>query len=89
VLSGKSPVGEVDELSAADRARETLIVGLRRTRGVRRDEFRERTDFELEQVAGAAIARHLASGLLESTADGVRLTREGRFLADTVIVDCL
>jgi len=89
VLSGKSPVGDVDELSPADRARETLVVGLRRARGVSRDEFLVRTGCDLEAVAGAAIARHCASGLLERTEDGVRLTREGRFLADTVIVDCV
>jgi oxygen-independent coproporphyrinogen-3 oxidase len=89
ILSGRSPVGDIDELSPADRARETLVVGLRRARGVGCDEFRARTGFDLEQVAGPAIERHCATGLLERTVDGVRLTREGRFLADTVIVDCL
>lgn len=89
ILSGKSPVGDVDELSPTDRARETLVVGLRRGRGVSRAEFRKQTGFDIEQVAGAAIARHCATGLLEQTAVGVRLTREGRFLADTVIVDCV
>jgi oxygen-independent coproporphyrinogen-3 oxidase len=89
VLSGKSPVGDIDELSPADRARETLVVGLRRTGGVGREEFQRTTGFDLDRLAGEAIARHLASGLLEGTADGVRLTREGRFLADTVIVDCM
>ena len=89
VLSAKSPVGDVDELSAADRARETFVVGLRRSFGVRRTEFRAQTGFEIETVAGAAIAKHCRSGLLEETPEGFRLTREGRFLADTVIVDCL
>jgi len=89
VLSKKSPVADVDCLSPADRARETLIVALRRAHGVNRDEFRSQTGFDLEEVAGAAIARHCATGLLETTAEGVRLTREGKFLADTVIVDCL
>jgi oxygen-independent coproporphyrinogen-3 oxidase len=89
VLSGKSPVGEIDELSPADRARETLVVGLRRARGVGRQEFHARTGFDLDAIAGRAIARHCATGLLERTADGIRLTREGRFLADTVVVDCL
>ncbi|MBI3860629.1 MAG: radical SAM family heme chaperone HemW [Planctomycetia bacterium] len=89
VLSGKSPVADVDELSPADRARETLIVGLRRTAGVDCAEFRATSGFDLDEVAGAAIARHCTSGLLERTATGIRLTREGRFLADSVIVDCL
>jgi oxygen-independent coproporphyrinogen-3 oxidase len=89
VLAGRSPVGDVDVLAPADRARETLVVGLRRSGGVDRAEFRATSGFDLEEAAGAAIARHCASGLLERTATGIRLTREGRFLADTVIVDCL
>jgi oxygen-independent coproporphyrinogen-3 oxidase len=89
VLRGKSPVGDVDELSPADRAREALVVGLRRTAGVERAAFREATGFDLDEIAGAAIARHCASGLLECAGTSLRLTREGKFLADTVIVDCL
>ena len=87
VLAGESPVGEVDELSPADRARETLVVGLRRTRGVSRDEFLATTGCDFECLAGPAIAKHCALGLLERTEDGIRFTREGRFLADSVIVD--
>lgn len=89
VLAGQSPVGDVDELSPADRARETLVVGLRRARGIDRAAFRATAGFDIEEVAGTAIDRHCTSGLLERTANGIRLTREGRFLADTVIVDCL
>lgn len=89
VLSGKSPVGDVDILEPADRARETLVVGLRRAEGVDRAAFRATTGFDLEEVARAAIARQCAAGLLEWTSAGIRLTREGRFLADTVTVDCL
>jgi oxygen-independent coproporphyrinogen-3 oxidase len=54
---------------------------------VKNDEFHNLTGFDLEAVASRAIAKHLAAGLLEQSADGIRLTREGRFLADTVIVD--
>jgi len=89
VLAGKSPVGDVDELSPADRARETLVVGLRRAGGVDRATYRATSGFDIEEVAGTAIDRHCTSGLLERTGSGIRLTREGRFLADTVIVDCL
>jgi oxygen-independent coproporphyrinogen-3 oxidase len=89
VFAGRSPVGDIDVLSPDDRARETLVVGLRRAAGVDREAFRAMSGFDLEEIAGAAISRHLASGLLERTPTGIRLTREGRFLADTVIVDCL
>jgi putative oxygen-independent coproporphyrinogen III oxidase len=89
VLAGQSPVGEIDELSPADRARETFVVGLRRAGGVDRATFRETSGLEFDDIASAAIERHCASGLLERTGNGIRLTREGKFLADTVIVDCL
>ncbi len=89
VQSGESPVGDVDELSPADRARETLVVGLRRMAGVERAAFRATSGFELDDIAGPAIARQCASGLLESAGSSIRLTREGKFLADSVIVDCL
>jgi oxygen-independent coproporphyrinogen-3 oxidase len=89
VLAGQSPVGDVDELSPADRARETLVVGLRRAGGVDRAAYRATSGFDIDEVAGTAIDRHCTSGLLERTGSGIRLTREGRFFADTVIVDCL
>jgi oxygen-independent coproporphyrinogen-3 oxidase len=89
VLAGRSPVGDVDELSPDDRAREMLVVGLRRAAGVDRAAFRATSGFDIDDIAGPAIERHCSSGLLERTENGIRLTREGRFLADTVIVDCL
>lgn len=89
VLSGKSPVGDLDELSPAERAREALVVGLRRVAGVDRTAFREASGFDLDEIAGPAITRNCASGLLENNGTSIRLTREGKFLADSVIVDCL
>jgi oxygen-independent coproporphyrinogen-3 oxidase len=89
VLAGKSPVGDVDELSPADRARETLVVGLRRAAGVERAAFRAASGFDLDEIAGPAIAKNCAAGLLECADTSIRLTREGKFLADSVIVDCL
>ena len=51
VLAGESPVADVDELPAEDRAREMLILLLRRCEGVAKDEFRERTGFGVHQLA--------------------------------------
>ena len=88
-LAGLTAEGDVQELPPESRARELLVVGLRRTAGVDKREFHERTGFTINQLAGSDIAPHLASGLLEETPTHLRLTREGRFLADTVIVDCV
>lgn len=87
--SGESPVGDVDELSPEARAREAIFVGLRRTAGISRDEFRATTGFDLDALAPDPIRRQTSLGLLEDTPTHIRLTREGRFLADTVIAEFL
>lgn len=89
VLSGASPVMDAEQLSDEDRARELLVIGLRRSRGVDLAEFHERTGVAVRDLAGEAVARHLQSGLLEMADGALRVTRAGRFLADTVIVDML
>jgi len=40
-------------------------------------------------LAGDAIEGRIAEGLLERAEGRLRLTREGRFLADTVVADFL
>lgn len=87
--AGESPVADVDELAPQARAREAIFVGLRRTAGIDREEFRATTGFELDDIAADALPRQLALGLLEDTATHVRLTREGRFIADSVIAEFL
>ncbi|MGQ0634110.1 MAG: radical SAM family heme chaperone HemW [Planctomycetaceae bacterium] len=89
VLSGRSPVGDSEELEAEPRAREALALGLRRIEGVGRAAFAETTGFELAAVTSGRIERHVAAGLVEDDPAGVRLTREGRFLADSVVGDVL
>lgn len=88
-LGGLSAEGDSEELSPEDRARELLVVGLRKTAGVDKQEFHARTGYVLDDLVGYDLAPHLVGGLLEETTTHLRLTREGRFLADTVIVDCL
>eukprot|EP00913_Durusdinium_trenchii_P023416 g21994.t1 len=88
-LSGDSAEGSAEELSPAERARELLVVGLRKTDGVDKQEFFARTGYTIDQLAGPDLEIHFSNGLLEQTPTHLRLTRAGRFLADTVIVDCL
>jgi oxygen-independent coproporphyrinogen-3 oxidase len=82
--SGKSPVADREELSPERRARECLVLGLRRLRGVDRRQFAAKTGYDVDALAGAAIARFVAMGLLENDAHGVRLTREGLFVSDAL-----
>ena len=89
VLAGRSPVAEWEKLSAEDRAREKLVLGLRRLEGVSRDQFARSTGFEIDKLIGEALRRHVESGLIEDARDRVRLTREGLFVSDAIWPDFL
>lgn len=86
---GESPVADAEVLEPEHRARELLFLGLRRTGGVARDDFRQRSGFDLDALAADAISDNVKRGWLEDSADGIRLTRDGRFVADRVIADFL
>jgi oxygen-independent coproporphyrinogen-3 oxidase len=87
VLAGQSPIAESEELSPEGRARELVMLNLRRCEGLNLADFREQTGFDFHQLAGDALPRHLRQGLLEECEGHIRLTREGRFLADTVFAE--
>jgi oxygen-independent coproporphyrinogen-3 oxidase len=89
LAAGRSPVFHSEELSSEDRARETMALQLRRSQGINRKRFVEQTAHELDSLAGPALAHHVALGFLTDDAENVRLTREGVFVADTVIRNLL
>jgi oxygen-independent coproporphyrinogen-3 oxidase len=85
----ESPIAEIDELSPEDRAREAIYLGLRRAEGVSRAEMFERSGFRIDDLAAEAIRENVTAELLTDDGDRLRLTREGRFLADSVSADFL
>jgi oxygen-independent coproporphyrinogen-3 oxidase len=85
VLSGEPATFQSEELGPAERARETMAVQLRRAEGIDRAAFRVQTGFDLDAVAGEAIARHVELGLLADVGGQVHLTRAGKYVADAVI----
>jgi oxygen-independent coproporphyrinogen-3 oxidase len=86
---GLSPAAEVDELDAEGRARERIFLALRTTAGLSRRTFQQQTGYRLDELAADAIDRHQTAGWLEDDGDVIRLTREGRFVADRVMADFL
>ena len=84
-LAGESPTFQSEELEPVERARETMAVQLRRCEGIHRPAFEVQTAFALDAIAGPAIARHVALGLLADDGERVRLTRQGQYVADAVI----
>lgn len=87
IQSGGSPRAEVERLPRDRQAGETAVLALRLTAGIDRAVFRERFgDDPAVRYAGIA-ARHVADGLLTVDERGIRLTRAGRLVADTVMAD--
>ncbi len=89
VLAGESATFQSEELEPEERARETLALQLRRCDGVHRGRFVEQTGYDLDVLAGAALARHVETGLLRDDGISVRLSRQGKYVADAVIQELL
>jgi len=88
IEAGESVVSLSERLDPEKHARETAMLMLRRTQiGIIRDDFQRRTGFDLDALLGPVVARFTAEGLLEDDGARVRLTREGRFLADRVLCE--
>lgn len=84
VGAGQSPVAEQERLDAEDRAREALVLGLRRMEGVRLTAFAERFGFSVRDLGDRALAKHLEQGWLVLEGDRLRLTREGLMVSDSL-----
>lgn len=88
--AGREATGPTETLDPEGRARETAVLMLRRIiLGIDRADFAARTGFDLDDLAGPALARHAAAGRLDDDGYRVRFTREGLFLADSVLCDLL
>jgi oxygen-independent coproporphyrinogen III oxidase len=88
--AGVLATGPIESLAPEPHARETAVLMLRRTvQGIDRDDFAARTGFALDDLAGVAITRAVARGLLDDDGRRIRLTREGLFLADSVFCEFL
>lgn len=73
-----------EKLAPEAKARETLVMGLRRTAGWGRDKFRSATGFDYDALRGAEIARLAAQGLLVVDPGRIRLADDALFISDSV-----
>jgi oxygen-independent coproporphyrinogen-3 oxidase len=90
VEAGEPATGPTEVLDPEGRARETAVLMLRRTAlGLERVDFTRRTGFDLDALTGPALARSVDRGLLDDNGRLVRFTREGLFLADSVLCELL
>ena len=78
-----------EELSPEDKAREAIMLSMRRMQGLHIPSFEKRFQVSLHALAGDAIVEHLRDGLLEQSGDFLRLTDSGLLIADSVVCDFL
>jgi oxygen-independent coproporphyrinogen III oxidase len=88
-LAGEPATFQSEELAPAERARETIVVQLRRVEGIARAAFRTQTGFDLDALAGPALVRYVELGLLCDDGESVVLTRQGKYVADAVMQSLL
>ena len=89
IASGRSPVAEREALDREQRARERLVLGLRRLEGVERADFSQSTGFRIDELCGAEIRRFVSQGLLQDDGCRIRLSRNGLLVSDGLWPDLL
>jgi oxygen-independent coproporphyrinogen-3 oxidase len=83
-LAGESPTQQREAHTPQTYALETATLNLRRKEGIVRPMFLGQCGLSIDDIAGEVIKRFVDQGLLEDDQVAIRLTREGRFFADTV-----
>ena len=76
-----------ERLGPEAKARETLVMGLRRIAGWNRAEFFDATGFDYDALRGPEIARLAREGLLVVSPNRVRLADSALFVSDSVFAE--
>jgi oxygen-independent coproporphyrinogen-3 oxidase len=87
MLKGESARAFEEHLDPAARAREALVMGLRRLEGISRDRFREETAFDYRDLCGDSLTWLCEEGLLEESDNRLRLTTRGLFVSDGIFAE--
>ena len=78
-----------EELTTEEKAREAIMLSLRRMAGLHVASFEARFKVSLQALAEEEIRQHVADGLLEYSGECLRLTQNGLLIADSVVSDFL
>lgn len=84
VTSGQPIPSESESLTGYRRAGEAIMLALRTSRGVDLREFAGRYGVDVREHYAPAIAEYCEAGLLEDDGRSLRLTKQGRFVANDV-----
>lgn len=85
----ESPVADEEQLDPVHRAKELVYLGLRRTSGLSRQAFQARTGLSLDDICGPALGEQRERRFIADDGHSIRLTQEGRFIADSVVSEFL
>lgn len=85
IMDGREATTQSEALNAEDSARETLAIQLRRTDGIDRLQFLERTGFAYDGLVKSRPNVLLAEQLIADDGRRVSLTRRGYCVADAIV----
>lgn len=80
---------EIEILPVEEQMAETMILGLRMTEGVSKEEFSNRYHISMETVYGDIIKKYVENGLLTYSDGYVRFTKKGLDLSNMVLCEFL
>ena len=83
-LAERAIPSEAERLQGRRRAGEAVMLALRTAQGVALSEFKERYGIDIMADYAPVVTQFSQTGLLERVGDTVRLTQQGRFLANDV-----
>ena len=87
-IAADKPIWEDEEhLTKEERFRETVVMGLRMTRGVSISGLRRRFGIDPVAYYGTTLDRLIKQGLLRHDNDHLRLSKQGLLLANTVMAE--
>ena len=84
LTAGESPRAFSEQLEPEAKARETLVMGLRRLDGVSAAEFRAATGFDYRALCGDSLVWMQREGLVDDDGAMLRLTERGLFVSDAI-----
>jgi len=84
LLENKKPFDEQERLPPEEKARETLVMGLRLVDGIDLPAFEIQTGFGIDELCGQAIEDLLEVGLLQRLENRLRLAPEALFISNSI-----
>lgn len=84
IHENRFPYIEEHTVTEREKMEEEVFLGLRKIAGVSKDVFHRKIGLDINSVFGNEIKEQVNKGLLEETADSIKLTRKGLFLGNEV-----